>query len=311
MVKREYSYPSKSGLCNIHARSWLPDTPEQIKGVFQITHGMAEIGDRYADFAHYLTENGFAVYCNDHLGHGKSVKSDNDLGFFGSENGWDSFVEDARTLTQIAKNENQGKPFVFFGHSMGSFVAREYASRYADDSDISAYIFCGTSGNNPAAPLGIKLTQAIAKIKGERYRSKLIDKIAFGTYNNKIENNRTSFDWLTRDEEIVNYYIANNYCGFLFTVSGFKDMFTILNKVSQKEWYSSLSKSTPTLLVAGTADPVGNYGKGVEQVYNDIKNNGCNATLKLFDDARHEILNEINRADVYEYIYNWCCSVIK
>lgn len=309
VIRKEYAYPSKTGLSDIFARSWKPENPADIKAIFQITHGMAEHGERYADFAKALCENGYAVYCNDHAGHGKSVKADEDLGYFGEKDGWDAFVEDARALTEIAVGEHPDKPVIFFGHSMGSFVARAYARRYGSDKRIKGFVFCGTSGKNPGAPMGIVLAKLIARVKGSRHRSKLIDKIAFGSYNAKYAEVRTPFDWLTKDEEIVDYYIADKYCGFLFTAVGYKDMFTVLDSVSGKDWYAALNKKTPILVTGGAMDPVGAYAKGVEQVYNDLKLAGCaDVTLKLYKDDRHEILNELDRKNVYADIAAWADS---
>lgn len=312
MIRKEYSFPSKTGTADIFARSWSPDDKDSVKAVIQITHGMAEDGERYEDFASFLCENGIAVYLNDHVGHGKSVKSDDDLGWFGDEGkGWDAFVEDARTFTKIAKDENPGKPLIFFGHSMGSFVAREYARRYGRNGDIKAAVFCGTSGSNPGAPAGIILASLVAKIKGGHFRSKLIDNIAFGTYLKGIENPRTNFDWLTKDTEIVDKYVASKYCGFLFTAAGFKDMFTILKTVSGKDWYADMDKSLPILIISGKLDPVGAYGKGITQVYNDLKQAGkTDVTMKLYEGDRHEILNETDRSLVYKDVLAWILSKI-
>ncbi len=307
----EYKYPSKTGIAEIYAKSWIPDDRTKVKVVFQIAHGMAEYIERYNGFANYLTENGFAVFANEHIGHGRSVKSDEDLGYFGESGGWDAFVEDARALTEIAKKEFPGVPIIIFGHSMGSFVMREYARRYGSDEAIKGFIFCGTSGKNPGAPAGILMASAIAKIKGSRYRSKLIDSIAFGSYNKKYDSVRTTFDWLTREEDIVDAYIASKYCGFLFTAAGYKDMFTILKTVSGPDWFASLNKDKPVLIISGAEDPVGSYGKGIQQVYDDIKSAGVkDASMKLYENCRHEILNELNREDIYKDIINWVNSKI-
>lgn len=309
IIRKEYSVPSKSGVANVFARCWVPANGP--KAVFQIVHGMAEHGERYEEFAAYLCEKGFAVLVDDHIGHGKSVNSDDDLGYFGENNGWDSFVEDERSLTELIKSEYPDIPIVFFGHSMGSFIAREYIRRYGNDERIKATIFCGTSGKNPAAPIAIGLAEAVAKLKGSRYKSKFIDKLAFGTYNKKISNAKTSFDWLTSDNSIVERYINDKYCGFLFTAAGYKDLFTVLNRVSGKDWFASLNKNLPVLLTAGEDDPVGAYGKGIKQIYNDLKLADVkDVTLKLYPAMRHEILNELNRARVYEDIAAWSLSKI-
>lgn len=309
VIRKEYSVPSKSGIGDVFARCWAPEN--SVKAVFQIVHGMAEHGERYEDFANYLCSKGFAVLVNDHIGHGKSVNKDDALGYFGESDGWDAFVEDARAFTELIKKEYPGTPIIFFGHSMGSFVAREYISRYGNDEAIKGAVICGTSGKNPAAAIAIKLADAIIKAKGSRHYSKFIDKMAFGPYNSKISKPRTKFDWLTSDDTIVDKYIADKYCGFLFTAAGYKDLFSVLNKVSGKDWFCSVPKDLPLLITSGDADPVGAYGKGVTQVYNDLKaQNVSDVTLKLYKGMRHEILNEKERATVYKDIANWSISKI-
>ena len=310
IIRKEYSFPSKSGIADVFARCWIPS--DGAKAIFQICHGMAEHGERYEDFAAYLCKKGFAVLVNDHVGHGKSVKSDDDLGYFGENGGWDTFVEDERTLTEMIADEFSGLPIIFFGHSMGSFIAREYTRRYGNDERIKAVIFCGSSGKNPASAIAIKLAGAIAKIKGSRHRSKFIDKIAFGTYNSRIPNAKTSFDWLTTDSALVDKYIDDKYCGYLFTAVGYRDLFTILDRVSGKDWYNVVYNKIPILLTAGEEDPVGLYGKGIKQIYNDLKQAGKeDVTVKLYPGMRHEILNEICKEQVYEDIATWSLSKIK
>ncbi len=309
IIRKEYSVPSKSGVADVYARCWMP--AEGPKAIFQIVHGMAEHGERYEDFAKFLCKNGFAVLVDDHVGHGKSVKSDDDLGYFGESNGWDAFVEDEKTLTELIKKEYPDIPIVFFGHSMGSFIAREYIRRYGKDERIKAAVFCGSSGKNPAAAIAITLAGTIAKAKGSKHRSKFIDKIAFGPYNKKTES-RTPFDWLSADKSEVDKYISDKYCGFLFTAVGYKDLFTVLEKVSGKDWYNAVNESLPLLIISGEEDPVGAYGKGTKQIYNDLIAAGKkDVTIKLCAGMRHEILNEINRAQVYEYITSWALSKIK
>ena len=308
IIRKEYSVPSKTGVADVFARCWAPEAP---KAVFQIVHGMAEHGERYEEFARFLCEKGFAVLVDDHIGHGKSIKSDDDLGYFGESSGWNSLVEDERTLTEMIKKEYPDLPIIFFGHSMGSFIAREYIRRYGRDESIKACIFCGTSGKTPAAPIAITLAGTVAKAKGSRHRSKFIDKLAFGTYNKKTDN-RTPFDWLSTDTEHVDKYIADKYCGFIFTAAGYKDLFTILHKVSGKDWYNDIYKDIPILLTAGEDDPVGQYGSGVKQVYNDLKLAGKkDVTLRLYPGMRHEILNETDRFRVYEDIAAWSLSKLK
>lgn len=164
IIHREYTYASLSGLADIYAQSWAPSSSHQVRAIFRIAHGMAEHSDRYADFAKFLAEHGYAVFINDHLGHGKSVSSESELGFFGEEaDSWEFLVEDAKLLTDIAVKEYPNRPVILFGHSMGSFVARSYSAKYGDT--LSAAIFCGTSGTNPAAGAAVMIAEFTAKEK--------------------------------------------------------------------------------------------------------------------------------------------------
>lgn len=296
-------------MANIFARSWAPKSDNDVKAIFQIAHGMAEHGERYEDFAKFLCENGYAVYANDHIGHGKSVATDDDLGYFGERDGWLGFVNDAKLLTDLAKGEYPDKPVVLFGHSMGSFIARSYCEKFG--GDLAGAVFCGTSGTNPAAGVAIKLADVIAKIKGSRYRSEFINKLAFGAFNKKIEKPRTPFDWLSRDNAQVDKYIADKYCGFLFTAVGYRDMSTVLVSVSGKSWYANLPFVLPVLLISGEMDPVGGYGKGIRQVFRDLKSSGHkNVVMKLYKNDRHEILNELDKEDIYKDVVDWADKLL-
>lgn len=304
------TFISDTGLAPIYYQSWTPDDPEKIKGIFQIIHGMAEYGDRYEEFAKFLTTIGFAVYVSDHIGHGRSIKSDDDLGYFGEKDGWKSFVNDAHTVTIRAKKEFPGVPVVLFGHSMGSFVARSYISQFADD--IDAAIICGTSGPNPASGMGILLANAVAKIKGSKHRSKFINSVAFGTYNKRCASvDDNGFGWLSTDKEVVKKYNADPLCGFLFTVKGFTDLFSVLDSVSKKECFVNTPANLPIYLIAGKEDPVGSYGPGVEKVYDEyVKTGHKKVTVKLYDRMRHEILNEFGKEEVYVNIAQWCQKIL-
>lgn len=304
VMHREYSYASTSGLCNIYAQSWTPSFPRKVKAIFQITHGMAEHSNRYENFGTFLAENGIAVFINDHIGHGKSVSDEKELGYFGEEkDSWKFMVEDAKLLTDIAVKEYPDTPIVFFGHSMGSFVARSYTAKYGDA--LSGAIFCGTSGTNPAAGLAVMIAEFVAKRKGSHYRSDFIDSLAFGSYNKKFKNAITKFDWLSRDGKEVEKYINDDLCGFVFTANGYRDLFSLLRSVSSSAWYHAVPQSLPILIISGSMDPVGEYGNGVRQVFQDLKKTVHDVKIKLYSDARHEILNETNRSEVYNDILTW------
>lgn len=310
VIKKDFTVPSTSGIADLYIRCFCPDD-NNVKAVFQITHGMAEHGGRYEEFAGYLCSKGFAVFVQDHVGHGKSVTDDDNLGYFGEKDGWNNLVEDCRLVTEVIKKEYPGLPIIFYGHSMGSFIGREYIRRYGSDEAIKGAIICGTSGKNPAAGAAIRIADSVVKTKGSKHRSNFINSLAFGAYNKKIDNPRTPFDWLTHDETIVDKYIDDKYSGFLFTAAGFRDLFTILSKVSSKDWYNGVDKNLPLLIVAGEEDPVGAYGKGVREVYNGLKSAGVkDITLKLYKGMRHEIHNEVERAGVYEDLASWALSKI-
>lgn len=301
-ITNEFVFPSASGLCDIYAQSAAPSNFADVKGVVQITHGMAEHSNRYARFAMELCKNGYAVYVCDLLGHGKSAANDDELGYFGDD-GVTSVVEDMKRLTDIARQEYPELPFILFGHSMGSFLARAYTAKYGHL--IDGAIYCGTSGANPAAGMGIALAKQIEKSKGKLHRSGFLNSIAFGTYNKRTDK-RTEFDWLSRDEKEVDKYIADKYCGFCFTANGFETLFTALKQVSGKLWYNTVPANLPILLISGSNDPVGEYGKGVKQVYDDLRKTGHqNVVMKLYPEARHELLNELNRDEVTSDIIGW------
>lgn len=294
-------YPSTNGTDTIVSKIWKPENP--VKGIVQISHGMCEYIDRYTEFARFLTGQGYLVCANNHLGHGASVSDTAQLGYFAKRGGDKFLIDDLHTLTNMMKIKYPGTPLVLFGHSMGSFIARNYVTKYGQDLD--GVIFCGTSGPNPGARAGKKLAAFECRRKGEFYRSPLLSQLAFGSYNKKYKR-RTKFDWLTREEAIVDAYIRDPYCNFTFTASAFHDLFTLLLRCSDPEWFSSYPKNLPTLLISGDMDPVGDYGKGVTYVYQTLVSAGVrDIRLKLYEDARHELLNETNRDEVCSDLVNW------
>ena len=302
-LTKEYTFPSHSGLCDIYAQSAAPIDYGSIKGVIQISHGMAEYSNRYARFALELCKAGYAVFVSDHIGHGSSIIDRDMLGFFGETEGEEHFVEDLKSLTDIIKSEYPDLPFFMLGHGMGSLIARKYTAKYGYLLD--GVIYSGTSGENPALGIGISLANALIKQNGPLHRSEVLHAIAFGAYNRKTQK-RTENDWASRDEAEVDKYNADEFCGYNYTVSGMKALFTTLKQVSSKRWYNTIPLSMPIYLISGTMDPVGDYSKGVQEVYKLLKKTGHkNVTMKLYEGARHEILNEINREEVYADIIAW------
>lgn len=296
MITKEYAFLSHSGLCEIHAKSMAPKNREDIKAVVQISHGMAEYSARYNRFVEALCERGYAVFFSDHVGHGTSVSDKSMLGFFGDTDGEEYWVEDLKTVADFAKEAYPDLPFFLFGHGMGSLIARKYTAKYS--SLFSGVAYSGTSGKNPAVGFGILLANLFIQIHGPKYKSKLLDKMAFGAYNNKMPKD-TPCDWVSRDPVEVQKFMDDEYCGYMYTVSGLKALFMTVKEVSSKEWYEKMPKSMPIFLVSGSMDPIGNYSKGVKEVYAKLKQSGhTDVSMKIYEGARHEILNETNRDEV-------------
>ena len=287
------------GAGKIHACRWMPEG--EVKAVLQIVHGIAEFVERYDDFANYLTTLGYAVVAEDHMGHGQSIGQGSVQGYF--HGGWFAAVEDTYRLLRSTMAAFPGIPYVLFGHSMGSFMARTILAKYPD-SGIRAAIICGT-GWQPrlALPALIKVVEGMCKRTGEDKPSPQLHKMIFGGYNSRIQNPRTPNDWLTRDETIVDAYNAHPLCGFVPACGLLRDMMKGIYYVEQPKNLANMKKHLPVLFIAGTEDPVGPYGKGVEQAARAFQKAGMvNVSVKLYPQCRHEILNELNKQEVYRDI---------
>ena len=303
-IKHEtYSLKSNTGIANLFIQSVLPENNENVDKVLLIVHGMAEHSDRYIEVAEYICDSGIPVFMYDHAGHGRSVNSKTDLGYFGEKDGNEKIVDDTAAVAEFVKSKYPGAKLIVWGHSMGSFVTRRFAAKYPDIAD--AYVICGTAGANPAASIGATIANLIGKVKGSHYRSEFINNLAFGSYNKKF-NGDTGFEWLSVNEENVKKYVKDDLCGYLFTAYAYRDMFRLLVSVSKDDAFTSVPSDKPIFLIAGTDDPVGNYGKGVEEVYNRYKSTGHkNICPKLYNGLRHEIHNEESRKEIYDDILTY------
>ncbi len=282
--------------------------PQTTKAILQISHGMSEYIERYDEFARFMAENGFAVYGDDHRGHGKTGQKQGILGKIAEKDGYKLITDDLKRLTDLAKAEHPGVPVILFGHSMGSFLARNYAAHYSDA--IDGLIIMGTSGKNPAAGLGIAAVNVISLFKGEDHKSAFINNLGFGSYNKAFPDNRTGFDWLSVNTDNVDRYIADDMCGFCFTLSGFRDLFNVLRTVSSDKWASGIRKDLPIFIVSGGDDPVGGFGKGIDEVRCMLADAGISSLeMKLYDGMRHEILNDNCKDEVYGDILRWCGKI--
>lgn len=251
MKTKEFGFKSATGVCDIYGCQYAPDNGE-VKAVIVMHHGMAEHQQRYKGFFEYLTANGYAVFMHDMANHGKSNQDFSIAGHFGTDNGWLGLIKDFKSVYEFARAEHPGKKIVIAGHSMGSFVARDFIAMYGNEAFDGAIII-GSGGPNPLAGIGAGITKMMAKTMGATHKSKLIDKMVFGAFNNKFEK-RTGFDWLTKDNAIVDEYIADKYCGFLFTVSGMNDLIKIQTMANADKWYSDVKKDLPILITSGAMD---------------------------------------------------------
>lgn len=308
MRKEEFYYESADKKTNIRAMRYLPEV--EVKAILQIAHGMVEFIDRYEGFAEYLCNLGYVVVGNDHLGHGKSVTSKDNWGYFADDNGYNIVLEDMYTLNKITKDLYPNKPYFLLGHSMGSFFARYYLCKYGNELDGA--IIMGTGQQNALTlTAGIQTCRTFARFKGWHYRSLVVNNMALGSYNKKWEPSKTHCEWLTKDNSIVEWYSKEPRCQFVFTLNGYINLFSLMNEIIQKTNLNKMPKELPVLLVSGNDDPVGNFGKAPKLVYDSFVEVGMkNVDLKLYPNDRHEILNETDKLDVYQDLYHWLESKI-
>lgn len=306
-MREDFWYDSK-GAGKIHGCRWTPE--ESPKAVVQIVHGIAEFIERYDEFAAYLNGLGFLVVAEDHMGHGQSVGENGIQGYF--HGGWFTAVEDTMTLLRETQAAYPDIPYVLFGHSMGSFMARTILCKYPD-SGISAAVICGT-GWQPAAllPPVTRFIEAVCRKGGEDQPSAFLENLVFGSYNRRVEHPRTAYDWLSRDAKIVDAYIAHPMCGFTPTAGLLREMMKGLTYIEKPAHLEAMKKDLPVFFVAGGDDPVGSYGKGVKRTVGEFQKAGMtDVSCRIYPLCRHEILNEINRQEIFEDIGGWVLKKVE
>ncbi len=280
-----------------------------VKGVVQIAHGMSEHCGRYADFARFLNSHGYIVYANDHRGHGKSVKSKYELGIIADEAGFSKMVDDMYMLTLYIKKTHPDLPLFLFGHSMGSFLSQRYIMLHGDE--LSGVILSGSNGKNPKilSYIANKIARSEERKLGRNVPSVKMDKLLFGQFNSKFKPNRTPFDWLSRDEAEVDKYINDPLCGFIFSAGAYRDLLDGLSLIEDRKNVANVPKNLPIFIISGTKDPVGNFKKGLIKLKNTYDSMGINSVkMKLYEGARHELLNETNREEVYKDVVEFIDS---
>ncbi len=305
----EFFYASRDGVTQIHATQWLPEE-RPAKAILQIVHGMKEYIDRYDSFARYIADRGFIVVGEDHLGHGRTATDKSDYGYFAANNAEIILVKDVHRLKKLVQEEHPGLPYFIYGFSMGSFIARQYLTMYGEG--IDGAIIGGTGWYNGAAlDFGKAVSALLGLIHSDRYVSKFLEKQIFGKYNDRIENKRTDFDWLSTDDSAIDRYVKDKWCGFPFTVNGYATLFKIIKYVQKPENAKRVPHNLPVIFMSGLEDPAGSYGEGVKKAARHYMLNGMeNVSIKLYENMRHELHNETKKHIVYLDILEWLESLL-
>ena len=314
VTKDIYSFRSADDVgTTIHCVKWMP-AEGGVKAVLQIAHGMQEYIERYSPFAEYLAEKGFAVMGHDHIGHGDSVSSSEDRGIMHTDRAADTMVEDMYKHYRMIEEEYPEVPHFILGHSMGSYLLRRFLIQKAAGLErLAGAIIMGTGTEDmKTIALGKKIVKLIMKFKGPNYRSKMVEGIMLGAAPYK-KFDTTGADptrsWLTKDKTIVERYYRDPKCNYRFSLNGYMILSDCTDFDNRIENVSLMQKNVPIHIVSGSEDPVGNAGIGVKAAYELIKSAGISdVTMKLYEGDRHEILNETDREQVFEDLYNWMKS---
>lgn len=306
----EFNFPSSDGKSTVHARIYAP-TGATVRGVVQLSHGMIDHVQRYETLANYLTSRGFVFAGNDHLGHGMTAASEEDLGFFADREGVNCVLRDLHHMNRMLRERFPGIKPVLMGHSMGSFLSRLYAVKYPNS--IQGHIIHGTGGPMGAIlPMGKALVNTIMLFRGKKYRSNLVAKISFAGYNSKFPKSEGKNAWLTRDIPLVAGKDKDPKTGFIFTLSAYRDLFEMVGLSNSNKWFSEYPKDLSTLIMSGNMDPVGDYGKGPAYVYKHLLISGASdVAIRIYDGARHELFNETCRDTVFADMVRWLEGVFK
>ena len=298
---RELNTPSTDGIHSLYVKVYEPQKP--FSGILQVVHGMTEYIGRYDAFMRAAAERGILCFGHDHLGHGHTVSSPDELGFIAERDGDALLVEDVDAVYRFVSEQYGFSGRVLMGHSMGSFVVRIYG--YKHPENLTGLVIMGTGGKNPALGAGKAVASLIRLCKGKTHRSPLINKLMFGSYNDRTEK-KTPTEWLTKDPEIQNAYIGDPLTNYMFTVPAIQDLLRLVEKSNSKDFYNGLPADLPVYIVSGEEDPVGAYGKGPKEVYEGLMATSHeDVTLRLWPTDRHEVLNETDRAQVTEELLNW------
>jgi len=306
MKSADFTFQTVDG-ASLHVSGWVTENP---KAIVQILHGMAEYGSRYARLAEALTGAGYSVYAHDHRGHGKSVPESGSAGHMADSDSWNRIVEDAHGVNREIAKRHRGLPIIILGHSMGSFVLQQLL--FERPNDMVAAALSGSNGKPPPIAMIGKLLARIERARvGKQKPSPVLQKLTFGEYNKPFEPARTEFEWLSRDPDEVDKYVADPLMGFAVSTQTWLDLLNGLDRISKPSNVGKVPKDMPIYLFAGDQDPVGDSGKGMRNLYDAYKRAAIfDVRLKLYPGARHETLNETNRQEVTDDLIAWCDEVV-
>jgi alpha-beta hydrolase superfamily lysophospholipase len=303
MIRTSTLTPTTPDGVNLFVYCWLPAEPP--KAVVQIAHGLAEHAARYARLAEALNAAGYAVYANDHRGHGRSVKSAGDLGFFAERDGWRKCVDDLWQVNRYIAAEHPGLPIVLLGHSMGATLAEQFMGDHGNA--LAGVVLSGANGKPTAlAKIGSVFTRAERLRLGARGKSKLVQSLTFDAFNKNFAPARTPFDWLSRDPAEVDKYVADPLCGFPAAVQLWLDLLKGWAAVSRAAHRNRVPKALPIYLIAGGRDPVSGGTRQLGPWMAEYRAAGCaNLAHRFYPQARHELFNEVNRDEVTGDLIRW------
>jgi len=306
MKPKNFSFNSNDGK-EIYCYKWIPDN-KKITAVVHIIHGMGEYAGRYSEFAGNLAEAGFAVYALDQRGHGRTAKNPENFGHYSDKNGWETILDDLKKFTALINKQNNNTGVFLFGHSAGSFFARDFV--ISDNKNIKGVVLSGSAGSpGLAGYFGIIVSKYIIKKYGPKKESPLHMRLTFDKYNSYFKPNRTDSDWATRDNKKIDELIEDPYCYRLFSATFYLDLIKALFRVNDMKSIKKIPKNIPFLFLSGTHDPLGGFKKGIKKVYEKFKKAGItDVTLKFYQGARHELINELNRKEIYTDIIAWLNS---
>lgn len=276
---------------------------KSIKAVVVVLHGMTECKEIYSEFAEYLALNGYGVVTYDHIGHGDSVNIEDERGFFSNENGYKYLTKDLQHIIKEIKKLNL--PIILFGHSMGSLIARNYVAE-AKKKEIDGLILCGTIGQQWAIDGAIQLAEYMIEQKGPRYRSRKLQDVVVKAFKWKFEDMKDKMEWATRDKEYIKKSKEDKRMNFIFTATGFKDVFELVKITGEKDSIEKIPKDLPILMVSGGEDILGEYSEGVKRLEQAYKKAGIkDVAVKIYAESRHGLLQDLDRKEVFKDISEW------